>query len=127
MLQQVLLNWLAKMVGGKLDGYKVKIGGAALVLAALLQVVIAMFPGMEVAGVEQVDWDATLGMLVNGLAAFGVGAAGVGATHRAYKAGLKLPCPPELCPPPTHREIEDRINDKPSEAQWSGKIPGQML
>ena len=127
MLQRIFLNWLAKMLGGKLDGYKVKIGGAALILAALLQVILAMFPGMELPGMEQVDWDATIGMLTNGLAAFGVGAAGIGVTHRAYKEGLKQPCPPELCPPPTHEEIAERIDAKPSAAQWSGKIPGQML
>lgn len=127
MLQQVILNWLAKMVGGRLDGYKLKIGGSALILSALLQVVLAMFPDLQLLGTTQVDWDTTITMAMNGLAAFGVGAVGVGVTHRAYKAGLKQPCPPELCPPPTHVEIEERINDKPSETQWSGKIPGQML
>lgn len=127
MLQNLFLNWLAGMIGKKLDGKKAKIGGIALILAAVLQIIKAIVPDLEIPGLEQVDWDTTFTMARDGLAAFGVGVGAVGVTHKAYKEGLKQPCPPELCPPPPAEEIERRITPGTEPAKkWDGKVPGQF-
>jgi len=113
MFQNIFLNWLTGMAGKRLDGRKTQVGGVALILAALCQVIMAMFPDITIPGMEHVDWDTTIGMVRDGLAAFGVGMTGTGVVHKAFKAGLALPPPAPQQPKPPQ--------------QWDGKAPGQML
>lgn len=112
MFQNLFLNWLMGMVGKRLDGKKTQVGGVALILAALCQVIMSMFPDLTIPGMEHVDWDTTLTMLRDGLAAFGVGLGGVGMAHKAFKTGLELPQPSTSQP---------AILKK-----WDGKTPGQF-
>jgi len=129
MFQNLILNWLTGMVGKRLDGQKTKIGGVALILAALCQVIMNLFPDLQIPGMEQVDWDTTLTMGRDGLAAVGVAFGATGTAHKIFKEGLKLPCPEELCPPPSGEEL-DRRTDTSSAAgnnkKWDGKVPGQF-
>lgn len=119
MFQNMFLNWLTGMVGKKLDGQKTKIGGVALILAALCQLALSLFPDLTIPGVEHVDWDTTLGMLRDGLAALGVAFGATGVAHKAFKAGLETPAPPE---PMKYEELERKVNDRKDP-----RIPGQML
>jgi hypothetical protein len=106
MFQNLFLNWLVGMLGKRLNGRKTQVGSVALFLAFGCQVIMAMFPDLQIPGVEHVDWDTTLGMLRDGLAGFGVAMGAVGVTHKAFKAGLALP--------PT------------TQGKWDGKTPGQF-
>ena len=119
MFQNMFLNWLTGMIGKRLDGYKTRIGGVALLIAAALQVIKSLFPDLEIRGLEQVDWDTTIGMARDGLAALGVAFGAAGVTHKAFKAGLKTPAPPE---PMKYEELERKVNDRKDP-----RIPGQML
>lgn len=112
MFQNIFLNWLIGMVGKRLDGKKTQVGGAALIFAALCQVIMSMFPDLTIPGMEHVDWDATIGMARDGLAAFGVGMGATGVAHKAFKAGLELPAPST----PQRAPLK----------KWDGKTPGQL-
>lgn len=116
MFQNLFLNWFVGMIGKRLDGKKTVIGGVSLIVAALLQTVMSMFPDLQIPGMERVDWDTVLTMGRDGFAALGVGFGATGAAHKVFKEGLKQPCPPELCPP------VDEVDQKP----WDGKTPNQF-
>ena len=111
MFQNLFLNWLSGMVGKRIDGKKTQVGGVALILAALCQIALSIFPDFTIPGMEHVDWDTTLTMVRDGLAAFGVGMGGVGVAHKAFKSGLELPAPSTPSPEPK---------------KWDGKTSGQF-
>lgn len=124
-------NWLmSKMfgfIGQKLDGYKTKIGGIALILLGVVGIVGEIFPNQ---GLPVTDFESSCASIAAGIAALGLG-------HKAekVKAAITAPQPvatpdvappndwvPGLCP-----EEEERTAPEPKpEQKWDGKTPGQF-
>jgi len=69
-MKNFFLSRLASFVGGKLNGYKTKIGASCLILLALVGCAGKMFPD---SGLPQPEWDTIGAQFSAGLAVFGVG------------------------------------------------------
>lgn len=117
MFQKLFFNWLASMIGGRLDGKKLKVGGVLLFLYGLIEVLQKIFPDQVPNVPVQLsaeNWDIIISYFKDGLAAFGVGVAGVGAVHKVYKEGVNTPAPTAPIEPPQE------------EKGWDGKVGGQF-
>lgn len=101
-------NWLIgkvlKFVGGKLDGYKTKIGGVSFLILGVLGFLSQMFPdqGLPAASTEQ-----SLAHIATGMGLLGIGG-------KLEKTRSVL----ETAPPQPVQE------QQPKEKDWNGTPPG---
>lgn len=118
MLQNWFFNWLAKQVGNRVDGKKLRIGMVLCILYGVIEVLQKIFPN-EVPNIPvnltDQDWDTIIGIFKTGFQASGAATVAVGVAHKAYKEGLQTPCPPTLDQKPA-----------PQAKAWDGRIPGQF-
>lgn len=69
-MKNLLLGWLFRWLGKKLDGHKTQIGGIGSILLGILGILGIMFPDIKV-----VDYslEMSLGFIAAGFAALGIG------------------------------------------------------
>lgn len=104
MLTNMIGNFLGKMVGKRLDGYKTQIGAVGLVLYALVLVVGKIWPDAGLPGAE-FGWDEVVGIGSAGLM-------GLGVLHKAYKAGLVTPVPSTPVPGTTLATADEAMGKR---------------
>jgi len=120
MFQNLFFNWLAKMVGGRLDGSKLRIGAVLLFLYGVIEVLQKIFPD-QVPDVpirlSAENWDIIINYFKDGIGLLGGASASVGVVHKAYKEGL------DQLPP---SDVVKGLRPEEEEKKRSGKIPGQF-